>query len=63
MYNECEKVIKLLTMVIEEVEQGSLKFKGGQSRGWAVFHWLCNRYDVPKDMSDAIVYGYLRWVS
>lgn len=58
-----ERAIKLLTLVMEEVEQGSPNLIGGQSKGWAIFHWLCKRYDVPERISRDVLNGYLRWIT
>jgi len=58
-----ERPIKLLSLLMDEINQGSPNLRGGQSRGWAIFHWICERYDVPKNVSDAVLFGYLHWMS
>jgi hypothetical protein len=58
-----EMAIRTLTLVMQETEQGSpnLVSRGGQSRGWKIFHYICGRYQVPPHISHSVVQGCLRW--
>ena len=60
-----ERAIKIMTLVMQEIEQGCPNWtdRGGQSYGWKVLHWLERRYDVPSYIEQAVVNGYLRWLT
>lgn len=57
-----ERAIKLLTLTMEEIEAGSPNLKGGQSRGWEIFRWICERYDIPQNVYSDVLNGFLRWI-
>jgi len=62
---EAQRALKLLTLIMEEIEQGSpnLLNRGGQSRGWKIFHWISRRYSVPACVEKQILNGYVRWMT
>ena len=63
MWSNCRTALKLMTLVIEEIEGGSARWqgRGGQSHGWDLMHWLQERYDVPDPILMDVVSGYTRW--
>ena len=58
-----ETAICLLTLIMEEIEDGSpnLEDRGGQGRGWKIFHYIRERYHVPSYIANDVLLGFLRW--
>ena len=54
--------IVLMTLCIEEIERGSPRWvkRGGQSHGWKVLEAIVQRYQIPRQLANDIIDGFLR---